>query len=85
MTGCPLDEYEKTLPVNELMPETVLQVRAILAELRPVAGALASDGQGLADLARQHSPLFRTLPDGRKGFIAAILTTPVIARRGGDT
>lgn len=83
MTGCPLDEFEKMLPVNELMPETVLQVKAILTELRSVDVALAAGELGLADLARQHSPLFRALPPGRQGFIASVLTTPVSVLRGG--
>lgn len=82
MTGCPLNEYEKMLPVNELMPETVLQVKAILAELRPVAGTLASGELTLADLARQHSPFFNDLAPGRQGFIASVLAAPVIPHRG---
>jgi hypothetical protein len=73
---CPLEACAASLTSPGLMPETVMQVSAILEELRPVA-ALAAE-TGLAGLARQYSPLFRALPDGRRGFIAALLNSPVI-------
>lgn len=72
-----LEDFTDLLTDEELTPDALECILAVLAEIKPHAVSFQANTPELVQLAALHSPTFRVLPASRQQFFSSVLTMPV--------
>ncbi|AYN25693.1 hypothetical protein D8682_01015 (plasmid) [Buttiauxella sp. 3AFRM03] len=72
-----LEDFADLLADEELTPEALEDILAVLAEIKPHATSFQANSPELVQLATLYSHKFQTLTTGRKTFFSSVLSMPI--------
>ena len=72
-----LDDFADLLADDDLLPDALEEILAVLAEIKPHALSFQANTPELIQLAALHSPKFQALPAVKQQSFASVLTMPV--------
>ncbi|MCE0826765.1 hypothetical protein LVQ78_12055 [Buttiauxella sp. A2-C2_NF] len=74
-----LEDFADLLADEELTPEALEDILAVLAEIKPHATSFQANSPELVQLAPLYSHKFQTLTTGRKTFFSSVLSMPIFS------
>lgn len=72
-----LEDFADLLADEELTPEALEDILAVLAEIKPHATSFQANSPELVQLATLYSHKFQTLTAGWKTFFSSVLSMPI--------